>query len=280
MTLAEAQEQGHKLALREYGSMGEFIADMDNGAKNQHWCAHPSPAWNGARSYAEALRIIRDGIPKYQAEIQSLVDKVSVELPSMQDQWVADVAGCAPIVPAAIAGLPDNMLRLEQQETSGVPLRIFVSTVYSAGCELEMIARRGVAIMALLESLAAKRPVELMLFADLDYDGRGFASPVVRVDSMPLDRTALTAALVSPVVSRMLMMSWCGHNAHYTGGWAWGTEPTDPTAQALTREALGAKPEDLVLFGAYLSERDLILKDPVKWVQQQVALTEKGLQDG
>lgn len=278
-TLEQMKAKGHRVLTKNFDSMGEFLAELERGNRaGRFGRVCNGPRWHGASSFEEGLRIIRQGIPKFREEINSLVDKVSVNLPSLQDQWVADVAGCAPIVPAAIAGLPDNMLRLEQQETSGVPLRIYVSTVYSAGCGTDMIERRGVAILALLESLAAKRPVELLLFAELDDGhGNGFNTPIVRVDSMPLDQSTLTAALVSPVVSRMMFMGWCEGNAGFMGTWAWGgMEPISAPAQALTREALGARPEDLVLFAAYLDESDLILRDPLEWVKQQVALTERG----
>jgi hypothetical protein len=272
------QAGGHRILTKYFDSMGEFLSECESKGvpSNRFGKAYNGGHWHGAYSYAEGARIIRKGIPKFRDEINSLVDKVSVSLPSEQDMWVADVAGCAPIVPAAIAGLPDNMLRLEKQETSDTPLRVYVSTVYSGGCSTDMIERRGVAILALLESLAAKRPVELLLFAELDDgDALGFNSPIVRVDSMPLDQTTLTAALVSPVVSRMMFMGWCEQNAGFAGTWAWGgMPPNSAPAQALTREALGARDEDLVIFAAYLEESDLILRDPLAWVKEQIALTE------
>lgn len=280
-SLDEARAAGHRVLTKYYDSMGEFLAEQEANPRvvnSIYGSARNGARWHGARSFAEGARIIREGIPKFRDEINSLVDKVSVNLPSTQDMWVSDVAGACPIVPMAIASLPDNMLRMEQQEASGVPLRIFVSPAYSAGCGTDMIQRRGIAILALLESLAAKRPVELLLFAEFDdADGRGFQTPIVRVDSMPLDQTTLTAALVSPVVSRMMFMGWCEANAGFHGGWAWRSAPTEAGAQALTREALGASKQDLVIFAAYLEESDLILCDPLEWVKQQVALTEAGL---
>jgi hypothetical protein len=283
MTLDEMKSAGHRVLTKEYSSMGEFLDDARGMiAYNRFGRAQHGEDWHGASSFAAGAQIIRRGIPNFRDDINSLVDKVSVSLPSTQDAWVNDVSGVCPVVPMAIAGLPDNMLRLEQQETTGVPLRVFVSTAYSGGCSRDVIERRGVAIMALLESLAAKRPVELLLFAEFDdANGKGLNTPIVRVDSMPLDQSTLTAALVSPVVSRMMFMGWCEENAGFRGGWAWGgMAPSDPRAQALTREALGASPTDLVIFAAFLDESDLILSDPLAWVQQQVALTEANLNAG
>jgi hypothetical protein len=282
-TLEQMQAAGHRILTKQFDSMGEFLAEVEGNqkiAQGRFARACNGDDWHGANGLREGIRIVRNGIPKFQEQVNALVDKVSVSLPSTQDAWVADIAGACPIVPMAIAGLPDNMLRLEQQETSGVPLRIFVSTAYSGGCETRMIEKRGVAILALLESIAAKRPVELLLFAEFDdTNRRGLHTPVVRVDSMPLDQTTLTAALVSPVVSRMLFMGWADANPEGFGGaWAWGgMAPNKPEAQALTREALGASPTDLVIFAAFLTESDEIIKDPLAWVQKQIALTEANL---
>jgi hypothetical protein len=280
-TLEEFTASGvHKVLTKHYDSMGELLRELENRPSfrgGRFGEVYNGANWHGARDWKHGMQIIREGIPNFQKEISSLVDKVSVNLPSTQDMWVADIAGACPIVPMAIAGLPDNMLRLEQQETSGVPLRIFVSTAYSGGCETSMIERRGVAILALLESLAAKRPVELLLFAEFDdANYNGFHTPIVRVDSMPLDQTTLTAALVSPVVSRLMFMGWADSNPEGFGGaWAWGSlPPNDPQSRALTREALGAAKGDLVISAAFLTESDLILRDPLAWVTQQVALTE------
>jgi hypothetical protein len=270
----------HKVRIKNYDSMGELLSELENDYRftgNRFARACNGTNWHGAANWREGMETIRNGLPGFRKDIDALVDKVSVSLPSMQDTWVADIAGACPIVPMAIAGLPDNMLRLEQQETSGVPLRIFVSTAYSGGCETNMIERRGVAILALLESLAAKRPVELVLFAEFDDSQcNGLHTPVVRVDSMPLDQTTLTAALVSPVVSRMMFMGWAeSREGGFGGRWAWGgLPPTDPQAQSLTREALGAGKGDLVIHAAFLTESDLIMRDPLEWIKQQVALTE------
>lgn len=256
--------------IEQFDSIGEFLTRMDNKCYRRH-----RSSWG--HSHESALQAARDGNPSCNGEIASLVDKVSVSLPSTQDAWVNDVAGVCPVVPMAIAGLPDNMLRMEQQETSGVPLRIFVSVCLSAGCSVKIVRQRGIAINALLQAVSARRPVELMIFGDMG--GSGYiVTPVIRVQSMPLDQSTLTGALTDERFLRVLMFAYAYEHAKWGGGWAWNTQPTEGRAQKLTREALGANPDDLLIYGAFLSESDLIIKDPLAWVQQQVALTEKNLE--
>lgn len=276
-------ENGQLVVKGEYHTMGDFLrACRTDSAYMETSRRHASAngSWCGAQSFDDAERLVRNGLPQYRERINALVGKCSVNLPSEQDAWVADVAGCAPIVPAAIAGLPDNMLRLEKQPVSDTPLRIFVSCMFSAMSSDEFIAQRGVAICALLETLTAKRPVELWLYVDLDaQNSRGFASPIVRVESMPLDQSAITAALVSPAFGRLMCQSWCYRHAHYQGGWAWGADPENKRAQELTRAELGAAPQDLVIFGGHIKSKDVILTDPAAWVAQQIKLTEDNLQN-
>jgi hypothetical protein len=258
--------------IEQFDSIGEFLTRIAEPRYRKH-----RSDWG--HSHDSALSAAREGNPSCNDEIASLVDKVSVELPSTQDQWVADIAGACPIVPMAIAGLPDNMLRLEQVETSGVPLRIFVSVCLSAGCNERVVRKRGIAINALLQSVSARRPVELMIFGDMG--GHGYiVTPVIRVQAMPLDQSTLTGALTDEKFMRVLMFAYAHEHHRWTGQWAWGTEPTSKEAQRKTREALGANPDDLLVYGAFITEQDLIIRDPLAWVQEQVALTEKSATEG
>lgn len=253
--------------IEQFDSIGEFLERVSAPRYRRH-----RSQWG--HSHDSALHAAREGNPSCNDEIASLIDRVSVELPSTQDQWVSDIAGACPIVPMAIAGLPDNMLRLEKVETTGVPLRIFVSVCLSAGCSEAIVRKRGIAINALLQAVSARRAVELMIYGDMG-GHRYIVTPVIRVQAMPLDQSTLTGALTDEKFLRVLMFAYAHEHADWGGAWAWSTEPTNPVAQAKTREALAANPDDLVIFGAYLSESDLIIRDPLAWVQQQVALTER-----
>lgn len=260
------------LHVKHFDSIGEFLTEIEK----PEYAASGRKAAYFSNNIPRAIDKARKGIPRHNDAINALVDKVQCELPAMQDAWVPSVSGPVPIVPAAIAGLPDNMLRLEQQETTGVPLRIFVSVCLSGGCGPDVIAQRGIAINALLQSVSARRPVELCIFGDMgDAGSHGMCTPVIRIQAMPLDVATLTGALTDPDFLRTLLFAYAYKHSPWTGQWAWGTSPTDPDAQAKTRAALGCAPDDLVILGAYLSESDLIIRDPMAWVQEQIALTEK-----
>lgn len=268
--------------VREYDDIGAFLREMSG--PEYHGCEHYSGGYGasfyGAHDVPGAIEVARKGISKYNDRIQSLVDKVQCDLPTTEDVWTPSVAGVFPIVPAAIAGLPDNMLRREEVETTGVPLRIFVSCCVGANFGESEIAARGVAMCALLQVLSARRPVEMMLYGDMGNESLGLVSPIVRVQSMPLDTVTITAALTDRSFLRRLLFTWCdkaygGGRYGYDGHWAHGMQPTDKQAQRLSREALGATPRDLVFHGGGNFERNDIFTDPVAWVQNQVKLTEQ-----
>lgn len=250
--------------IRHYDSLGEFLTEM---RKPQYARTFHS------ENLQRGIRTAERGDNTLNAEINALVSKVSVELPSTQDQWVADIAGACPIVPMAIAGLPDNMLRLEKVETTGVPLRIFVSVGLSAGVDNAAVRQRGIAIIALLEHVSARRNVELHLYDDSG--GYGYmVGPVVRVQSTPLDTAMLAGVLADPDFERALCFPFLSGNVEGGVGWAFGMSPTVPECVRLTRLALGANPDDLLIVGAYLDQVHQIMRDPVGWVREQVALTE------
>lgn len=274
--LQETDMYGQKVRIQHFDSMGEFLADALE-ARRESSRFNKGNSWNGARTFREAADIVRNGLHNAMADINSLTEQVSVELPNYQDVWEPSVQGPVPIVPAAIAGLPDNMLTMVRQDIVGVPLRIWVSTAYSSGCSDSMIYKRGVAITALLQAVSTSRPVDIMLFAEFDDAGaRGLHTPVIRVQSMPLDLSTLTAALTSQCVSRCLIMGWCDTNpGGFRGTWAWGTNPRDKKERDKTRAALGVAHSDLFIPAAYLSEQDDIIKNPVKWVREQVELSER-----
>lgn len=263
-----------------FDSVGEFLDEMAKPGYLQVSSGRPQPRsdpWRGSRSLEHASKITRDGIPGTDAEVAALIDRVNVDLPTYQRVWEPSVCGPVPIVPAAIAGLPDNMLMVTEQETTGVPLRIFVSVCLSAGCGADVIRKRGIALNALLQVVSARRAVELCIFGDMGCRRSGLVSPVIRVQAMPLDTSTLTAALTHAAFMRRLCFAWAERKTGWGGQWAHGMQPTERRARVLTREALGATDEDLVIFGAFLTESDKIIRDPVVWVQEQVALTEKNM---
>lgn len=254
--------------LQQFDSIGEFLTHMEHSKYANRRGFH-------GETMPQALRMAREGNPKHNAEIDSLVERVSCNLPTYTDEWMPSVSGPLPVVPAYLAGLPDNMLRCDRREVSGVPMRVFVSVCLSAGCEARVIAKRGIALNALLQQLSQRRPTELWIYLDVGCRDEGIVSPVIRVQSMPLDTSTLTAALTDEMFLRVLMFGFVHGHYNWRGTWAWGDPPTSARAQRLTREALGAAPTDLVIVGAFLSESDLIISDPTAWVQQQIDMTEK-----
>lgn len=262
--------------VRHFDSIGEFLAEMERPeyAQTRAACASDSH-WSGASTLAGAVSITREGVKGTEGDVAALIERINVNLPTFERVWEPSIAGPFPIVPAAIAGLPDCMLSVTEQQTTGVPLRIFVSVCLSGGCSGYVIRKRGIAINALLQTISARRPVELCIYGDMGDSDMGLTTPVIRVQALPLDQATLTAALTHPAFMRKLCFAWAEHHVNWGGRWAHGMEPTSTQAQRLTREALGARPDDLVIFGAYLSESDEIIRSPETWVQRQVELTEK-----
>lgn len=251
--------------LKYYDSIGDFLREMEQ------------PKYRSARYGQDIDRAIgkaRRGDTSMNREIDALVSKCSVELPSYQDQWVQDVQGAVPVVPMAIAGLPDNMLRCERVVAPGVPLRVFVSVGLSGGMDNEMTRKRGIAIVALLQHLSAKRPTELWLYDDSG--GPGYmVGPVVRVQATPLDVATLVSVLADPDFERALCFPFLTGNDQGQVGWAFGMSPSVPLCQELTRKALNANPDDLLILGGHLEYGAQILTDPMGWIADMVKLTEK-----
>lgn len=251
--------------LKYYDSVGEFLTEM---RKPQYARARHGEFIQRGIDKAER------GDTSMNAEIDALVSKVSVSLPTVRDEWINDICGAVPIVPMAIAGLPDNMLRMEKVETNGVPLRVFVSVGLSAGTDNEMCRQRGIAIVALLQYLSAQRTTELYLYDDSG--GAGYmVGPVIRVQSMPLDQAMLVSVLADPDFERALCFPFLTGNNQGSVNWAFDMSPSNLECQQLTRQALNANPDDLLILGGHLDYGSQMLNDPMGWIADQVKLTEK-----
>lgn len=272
--------------IQAYDDIGAFFDEMQKPEyKSQPSAGHHGGGflddWQGGVSgIAEMIRVTREGVSKHNDAIDALRDKVQCELPSMTDCWEPSIAGVFPIVPAAIAGLPDNMLMKDQREDTGVPLKIFIGCGTGANYGERHIRARGIAMCALLQVLATRRPCEMYLYDDNGNREFGLVTPVIRIQSSPLDMATMTASLIHPGFFRILMFSWTERRFQergyrWPGSWAHSLESSHPEAQRKTREQLGTSAQDLVFFGGANSDMTACYNNPSKWVQDQVNATEK-----
>lgn len=261
----EARAVGWRPVLvRWYASPAELAGDADLCARRR--C---DAGWAG-ETWDEALEGARRGRTGLVPDAEALLERVRQEVESPASVWAPARAGAYPVVPDALAGLPEPMRRRVPAQDSRAPVRVLVDLTSSGGLEHGLLARRGVAFLALAMALSVERPLELYVVVALG-GGRRDVVLVAELPTRPLDLAAACHALTSQGYVRGLCYSLC-RELGSGGEWAFSVTPDGARGRAAyaarLSEALGATEDDLVVPPAYLE--DEAARDPVGFVRRAV----------
>jgi hypothetical protein len=222
------------------------------------------------RSAKNGIDILRNGDTSGVELINQYMKMVSANLPTLERQWKADVAGFFPNVPAFLAGEPESMWRFEHDISDTVPVRIWVNCLPSGGNTNQEIYKRGAAICALAMLLSERRSmVRICPYADLARDDSRMGSLTSYELSNPLNLAEVCAALANPETSRTLTGALNVRvNTRGTGGWLRGHCPGNYYSDAQCRLDLNAGPDDIIIPAAYFGDK--IIADPVAWLHNAI----------
>lgn len=219
--------------------------------------------WFGNDTGADAVRKCREGDLAIAEKSDPLVSKFeAIALETTRRAWADDVCGSIPNVPAFIAGHPLAMRRRIRQESAAAPLRIFVDLFMSAKFTPEQIEKRGAAIMALVRVLSSRRPVELWAGCASERPGKQIIA--VRMDTAPMDLARCGYALIHPSFTRRLLFA-CVRSITTD-------ENIIPPMRRGHAECLAPifGEGELVVIGGMISDDQLALSDPEKWIAQKI----------
>lgn len=248
-----------------YDSVGEFLKACPTEDMGY---TRGSSSFTGYQTYAEAKKNATKGKPevvKRSDKIMQEIEADGIELEGLQ--WGNDVAGFIPCVPSFISGAPDSMRRPMDCSTDKSPIKVYASFCASAGVTAEQLEKRGVAILSLCRKLQAIRPVELWIFSEM-YGYGGYAIPVIRIETSPLDLTSASYAMADAGFLRQLGFAWGYDSRGFDGGWAWEIGGNYTRMIKNLRELFEADDKDLILPGTFLDDK--LLNKPVEWVNEQV----------
>lgn len=172
----------------------------------------------GRLNLSQAIDAFRNGDMSSVSRSDALLaDMECVELESPRRAWRDDVAGAVPNVQAFIAGHPLAMRRRVRTLDAAAPIAIVVDIGANAAVKTDQIERRGAAILALVRTLAARRPVELWAGSILAADGGINASATFfRIETTPLDLARAAFVLTNPAALRRVV--WAAAMTHMFNG--------------------------------------------------------------
>lgn len=253
-----------------FDSMADLSGYASANYSGEHAQDNDRPEFYGG-TYGKACERTLRGDLSLVEESDRLMSKFEqLAYDTQRRSWTDDVVGAIPNVPAFVAGHPLNMRRRTAAASDVAPIVVYVDLFASCGFSHKQIAARGAAALALVRILSMRRPVEL--FAGCSTEGREgtklHISPIVKIDSTPLDLARAAYALTSPEFLRRVMFGMC----HHMGAKKHIFAPEHYFGRAAFAPALG-EGELLLLppmIGAPSYSDALAWNDPERWIAEKI----------
>jgi len=274
-------KQVNKRGQVEFASPSELAAYVRQEIKAGSDDYRCSKDWTG-ETLEEALEFTQSGNPARVPEAERMLDQIEADMERMSPEWINDVAGSVPDVPAFLAGSPECMRRRVQSISERAPVRVFVDVCSSASIDHELLTKRGVAALALVMQLIRQgRSVELYTFASLDGEIGGQYCPIIRQETAPIDIASVAHCLTSSGYSRTLcygagrsLNSYSGaFSDHFVRSGTWQQR----VAGSLKTLAGYATEKDIILPAPYADDETsnephgLVFKNPAAWIAACIA---------
>lgn len=253
-----------------YDSLGELIAHIKGTGYRDHY-----GSWAGGESekcYSDALNGVSSQDTKYAEQLMAKINA------SFQDtkrcERVRTVSGSRVHMGAYVSGKPNNMIRRRSLVSDVAPIKLVIETTVSGGMSKQDIQARGAALAALGAVLSKVRPVELWACWGLGSGSRVCSIGMVRIPTTPLSLSQALGVMGTDGFARRIAFNEIhskGDKYSSIGGWAISGDTGSDARGEKMKAAMGLKPADVLIQGGHLYSRDLIIADPVKWVDMQLA---------
>lgn len=242
----------------------EYLASLPAASARAHYAGGD---WTDGESFDSALRKMAMGDDTYAHMADALLDKLSDLAEGVpQREWTPAPYGAFPCVPEYLAGMPTNMRAMSPSGELS-PVKVVVSTTCSGGLDKETMTKRGVTVLALVMKLQQIRPVELYVLVEgNDENRKDNLFQLIKLDTKPLSIAHACFALANVGFARALTYT---HMKHYHGwGGDWPRAYRTSQYESIVRHECEMSPEDLWIRSAYST--DVLLREPVKWVNTQL----------
>lgn len=221
-----------------------------------------------------SAQLMIDGVSEAETKMaRDLIDKVDAHFSDRHKyKRIHSYVGARVHVGKMLGGSPKCVVRRKRMSDDFAPVKVVIEIQVSAGISDWALAKRGAAVAALSHVMAKERPVELWIAAAVGNRNDSGAS-MIKVSTTPLSISQMLALCATKESARRLSFIDTARrmNTQWGGGWAFNGDPRSATRNQLARDAFRLKPQDIFIAGGFLSEQDEIIKDPVAWVNRQLA---------
>ena len=195
-----------------FNSINELIRTLDNAKTSECWgsCSSQNtgdPQNDGYNSYEEARSMILRGDNELAKQLRG-TEKLNINIPIMgtRRKICTRVAGFAPHVPNYIAGVPNNMLWVEEKRAKSPVLTIVYNIGCRAGSSGSLVAKVSARIMSAIMS-AERKGYRIDLFvASAQHESRsnedaGFICKI-KDAGQHIDTLKMALPMISPAMNR------------------------------------------------------------------------------
>ena len=202
--------QGKNL-METFDSIAELLRTLDS--RDYVFKAHcrgesePYDAeWTGYTSYEDAVSDLKHGLAEH---VDALNIKAAAYANSNTPRRYNDIIGFAPDVPAALMGIPENMLNIELHNNTPV-ITLYVDVARNANTDVDEIAAYGRRVVGLIKSLESQGISTCVYCLEcMGYQNRRAIMALrVKAAGAPLDVKRLTFPLMSAAMLRIIGFDW------------------------------------------------------------------------
>lgn len=201
--------------LSAWVNYSETDRTTDNVPRFRSSCS-PRADFTGVSTKAKAYELFHMGHPEGVARMKKVLEGVTsnVILPTMNDQFDADVTGCAPNVEAYVQGIPEDMFVISQIEQNAPPTQLTVQfeLAYSAWITIEQATLGGAVVFAAMEALRSQGcAVSILMTHTVQSNTTGniWQSSVMVPNNIDLD--SLAFIFTHPAMLRVMVFSMMEH---------------------------------------------------------------------
>lgn len=200
----------NKSFFKQFNSINELIRTLDAAKTSSGWgrCLSQStddPDHDGYDSYEEARSMILRGDNELAKQLRG-TEKLNINIPvtGTRRKMCTRVAGFAPHVPNYIAGVPNNMLWVEEKKARSPVLTIVYNIGCLAGSSGSLVTKVSARIMSAIMS-AERKGYRINLFvASAQHESNEDAGFICKIKDagQHIDTLKMALPMISPAMNR------------------------------------------------------------------------------
>lgn len=210
-------KRSDKIFMEEFPNIFYLTKTLETREKNEEMRGEDSSktgssGFTGTESYEEAIKLLYDGAQEIAEKIRAKTTDVDLSEYLPRRQIETGVVGYVPHVPNAILGLPNSMIKSNNEPMKNKALMITTSICGNCNIEASDMEKAGVAILGVVNALelSGHRVKLRTSFFDAGGDNGYYTMATVNVKdySEHLDLRKLAFPVAHPSMFRRIGFKW------------------------------------------------------------------------